>query len=465
MTKNRGRTRNCARQMRTGDVVEIHSAFGGLVEFQPESRGKTRKRLFFPARVFWMFLTQVLSGNISCHETLQKALAWLCFETGRRASASTAGFCKARQRLDSLWLEQIQTGVAERLEAAVDGQDLWLGRRVRIVDGSGLSMPDTEENQERFPQSTRQSKGCGFPTMRIVALFSLSTGALLRLAHGALSVSERTLFHSLWEWLEKGDIILADRGFTSFADFFFLLQRGVDSVMRNHQRRTKGVREVKRLGRRDKLVAWERTGMCPKWLEKAQWRSMPREMIVRQIDLSVNVPGFRTQKIVIVTTLLDSKKHRALDFTDLYRKRWLAELFLRDIKISIGMDVLKCKTPQMVLKEVQIYTIAYNLIRSMMFQAALEHGATVMRISFKQTADTLRQWTPVLRAARGNAEKRKELLSALLYYIASATVPDRPNRSEPRALKRRKSNYQPLTKPRRTFKETMHRNKYKTDLS
>lgn len=465
MWNNAGRTRSCAGGIRTKSVAQIQDMFGEFVEFEPEQRKRLRKRMFFPAQVFWMFLSQVLAGNISCHETLQQALAWLFFETEKTASPNTAGYCKARQRLQMAWLEKIQAGAARRLEETVAPEDLWHGRPVKVVDGSGLSMPDTEENQERFPQSRRQKKGCGFPTMRIVALFSLATGALLRLAHGSLRVAERTLFHQLWEWLEPGDVVLADRGFTSFADFFLLLQRGVDSVMRNHHRRTKEVRLVRRLGRRDKLVAWKRTGKCPKWMEKAVWDNMPKEMIVRQIDLSVDIPGFRTEKILIVTTLLDPKAYRAKEFADLYRKRWLVELFLRDIKISMGMDVLKCKTPEMVLKEVQMYIIAYNLVRSLMFQAAKKHGTSLFRISFKQTADMLRQWAPVLRAAQNDARKTNAIASTLLYYISRSTVPDRPNRTEPRALKRRKKNYQLLNKPRGDFKEIQHRNKYKAGLS
>lgn len=461
MKKTRRKMRLWAQAAKSDKVSDTQELFSRFVSFEPGDLQAPRKRLYFPVRVFWMFLDQVLAGNISCSETLQKALAWLCFSSGTSASPSTSAYCSARKRLKRSWLERTAQQVAEKLEQTAPDEQLWHCRRVRIVDGSGLSMPDTPENQECFPQSKRQKKGCGFPTMRIVALFSLATGAMVRLAHGPLQVAERTLFHELWDWLKSGDVLLADRGFTSFGDFFLLKCKGVDSVMRNHQRRSTGQRQIKRLGRRDSLVQWSRTGKCPKWIPKSVWDAMPNVMTVRQIDLRVDIDGFRTEKILIVTTLLDPKAYPASDFTDLYRKRWLAEIFLRDIKISLGMDVLKCKSPEMIRKEVQMYNIAYNLIRAIMCEAASRHGVSVLGLSFKRTADMLGQWMPSISAASEDLEKLETLISTMLEYIAQLSVPHRPNRIEPRALKRRKKNYQLMTKPRAEFKEIPHRNHYR----
>ena len=324
-------------------------------------------------------------------------------------------------------------------------------------------MPDTPENQKRFPQPKTQKPGCGFPVMRVAVLFSMATGAILRAAWDALRVHERTLFHRLWDELKAGDILVADRGFCGFADFYLLLRRGVDCIMRNHQRRTKGVRFLKKLGKDDLLVAWRKSHICPDWLSRAIWKTLPLEMTVRQIHLCVDIPGFRTSKIVLATTLLDPKLYPKALFAELYRRRWLAELFLRNIKTSMGMEVLKCKSPEMVVKEVLMYLIAYNLIRSIMLEAAQAYGGEPLRISFKRTADALRQWMPVIRGAHGAARSR--LINTLLYYIARLTVPLRPNRCEPRALKRRKKNYQLLNKPRVEFREIAHRNHYKAGLS
>jgi hypothetical protein len=326
-------------------------------------------------------------------------------------------------------------------------------------------MADTPENQKLFPQSERQTPGRGFPILRFVVIFSLATGAIVRVAWDSLKVHERTLLHRIWNHLEKGDILVADCGFCSFADFWVLLQRGVDCLMPNHQRRSTGQKPSKRLGNGDCLIAWIKTKVRPRWMEHEQWANMPEEMTLRQIDLAVEIEGFRTKKIVLVTTLLDSRLYAKSSFAALYRRRWYAELFLRGIKTSMGMDVLKCKTPEMVIKELTMYLIAYNLIRTLMIEAAETHGSDPLRISFKRTADALRQWSPIIRAAGADRETCERLTLSLLYYIARLTLPNRPDRTEPRAIKRRKKNYQLLNKPRREFKEIAHRNKYRAGLS
>ena len=448
-------------RLRKRPLQEIQALFSTQVEFESEAPG--RDRLFPQHSTFWLFLSQILRGNVSCSETVQNALACLCRETGQTISPNTAAYCKARSRLEKEAIERVARKVAENLESRCPASELVPGRRMRIVDGSSLSMPDTPQNQKRFPQPKRQKPGCGFPVMRVAALFSMNTGAILRAAWDSLHVHERTLFHRLWDELKKGDILVADRGFCGFADFYLLLQRGVDCIMRNHQRRTKGVRLLKKLGKGDLLVAWRKSPICPDWLSRETWKKMPDEMTIRQIRIHVNVPGFRTKKIVLATTLLDPKLYPKALFAELYRRRWLAELFLRDIKTSMGMEVLKCKSPEMVIKELLMYLIAYNLIRSIMLEAAQTHGGEPLRISFKRTADGLRQWAPAIRWTRG--EVRNRLVEAMLACIAKLTIPHRPDRVEPRAIKRRKKNYQLLNKPRTEFREIAHRNKYAAGLS
>jgi hypothetical protein len=450
-------------RFRTHSIEQAHALFAPHVNFRPRAKG--RIRLFSPAKTFWLFLWQVLSGNISCSETVQSALAWLCLNGNAKASPNTAAYCKARGRLEKKEIEKLRDNVAENLESRAASDSLFPGRRVRIVDGTGLSMPDTPANQKRFPQSKKQKRGCGFPIMRLVAIFSLATGAIARTAFGSLAVHERTLFHQLWDEFTTGDIVVADRGFCGYADFWVLLQRGVDCLMRNHQRRSSGQKILKRLGKGDYLVTWFKTKVRPDWMGREEWLKMPGEMTVRQIDVTVEIEGFRTKNIVLVTTLLDRRLFPKASFAELYRRRWYAELFLRDIKTSMGMDVLKCKSPEMVIKELAMYLIAYNLIRTLMIEAAEKHGGDPLRISFKRTADALRQWSPLIHAARSDREKTERLTRSLLYYIARLTVPNRPDRTEPRAIKRRKKNYQLLNKPRQVFKEIAHRNKYQAGLS
>ena len=349
--------------------------------------------------------------------------------------------------------------LARKIRAVHGPAGLWFGRPVKVVDGSGLSMPDTPENQALYPQSKGAKPGCSFPVMRVVALFCLGTGALIRLAKGSLSVSERALFRSLWDQLQAGDVILADRGFCGYAEFYFLLQRGVDSVMRNHPRRTVGKTVLKSFGKGDRLILWHKGKAGPRCPDKPVWKTLPETLALREIAFQVAVKGFRTKSITVVTTLLDPAAFPTEAFADLYCRRWLAELFLRDIKTTMGMDILRCKTPDMVHKELTMHLIAYNLVRLTMLEAAAAHDMPFERISFKGTLSTLRQWAPIFAAAPTPAA-RERLWSILLHYVGADRLPYRPDRVEPRARKRRPKNYQLLNKPRRLFKEIHHRNHY-----
>lgn len=439
-----------------GELAELFEPWVAL----PEHFGNPgRKRLYSPERTFWLFLSQVLSADGSCRETVRKFIAWCALLGHTSPSPRTGAYCRARGRLPLEAIQDLHAATARRLARDVVPEQSWCGRTVKVVDGSSVSMPDTPENQERYPQPAAQKPGCGFPVMRVVALFSLSSGLLLDMAKDALSVHERTLFRRLWDGLEAGDVVLADTGFCSYADLYYLGLRGVDSVMRNHQRRKKGLTEVRRLGKGDRLVHWRKNGACPRWLSKEEWRAVPDNLAVREITVTVDLPGFRSTKIVIATTLLDHRAYPKTAIIDLYRQRWAVELYLRDIKIPLGMDILRCDTPDMVEKELWMHAIAYNLVRALMNQAAHRHATPVDRISFKGTVATVRQWAPLMAAAGVAAEQYEQLFDAMLHCIARDPVPYRPDRVEPRALKRRPKNYQRMTKPRRLFKETPHRGK------
>lgn len=297
--------------------------------------------------------------------------------------------------------------------------------------------------------------------MRIVAIFSLTSGVMLAVAKGALSLGERTLWRSLWGLFQPGDVVLADRGFCSYAELYFMLRRSIDCVMRNHQRRKVGLELVRKLGKGDRLVKWHKTRARPKWLDDQRWLALPDTLLVREITLTVDIPGFRTKTIIVVTTLLDRKQFPTDAFAQLYRRRWMAELFLRDIKTTMGMDVLRCKTPEMIHKELSMYVIAYNLIRALILQAAQNHDVSPFRISFKGTIATVRQWAPLMAAASLDEKPLQQITTTMLHYLARDLIPYRPDRAEPRARKRRPKQYQLLNKPRRFFKEIYHRNHYR----
>lgn len=414
---------------------------------------------FPPEGTFWLFLSQVLCADGSCREAVRRFLAWRALKGQMLASPKTGAYCRARQRLPLKSLKTLHKDIARKLNSMETEEERWCGRVVKVVDGSGVSMPDTPHNQARYPQPKGQKPGCGFPVMRIVALFTLSGGFLLDVAKGALRVHERTLFHRLWGHLKSGDVLLADRGFCSFGDYYLLAKRGVDCLMRNHQRRKVGLRQIKRLGKGDRLIHWLKMKPCPKGWTKQDWNAVPDTLLVREITVLIEQAGFRTKKIIVATTLLDPKQFPKQAIANLYRWRWRVELYLRDIKTAMGMEILRCKTPDMVEKELYMHFIAYNLIRGLMLKAAQSRGISIERLSFKGTTATLRQWAPLLAIVRIH-EQRQAMIKALFDAIARDPVPLRPNRIEPRAVKRRPKNYQRLTKPRHLFMECPHRTKY-----
>jgi len=430
----------------------------GIVE---ALEGKQRNRLFPSHKTLCLFLWQVLSAERSCSEVVCAFLAWRAHNHEAQASPNTAAYCKARQRLELETIEKVQHTLADHVAQQAQPSQKWYGRNVVVVDGTGLSMPDTPKNQEHYPQASSSKPGCGFPQMKLVALFCLATGALIRHAQSHLRIGELTLFRDMWDALKSRDVVLGDRGFCNFADFYRLLQRNIDSVMRLHQRRTKGVSLIKQLGPGDQLVHWHKTQIAPKGLTNEQWAAMPDTITVRHITFAPDCPGFRTKKITIATTLTDHIQFPASAFAELYRRRWLVELFLRDIKITLGMDILRCKTPEMIEKELCMHIIAYNLIRLTMLQAAAKANLDVERISFKATLQAVRHWVPYMRLA--DEEKREQLYQSMLSAIGRIPHPDRPNRTEPRVKKRRAKNYQLMKKPRNEKKETPHRGRKTTE--
>ena len=466
MAYPRGLFTTCLNQISKHSLSELTEIFAPWIVL-PETFGPPgRNRIYSPlTRTFWLFLSEVLSHDRSCRETVRKALAWLAIRSRKTASPNTAAYCKARTRLIQKEIDAVLYKTTNTIQDLYTHHHLWYGRHVKILDGTGLSMPDTQQNQAAWPISKRSKPGCGFPVMRLVALFSLATGLILNLAKGTLKEDERSLGRSLWNLLHPGDILLADRGFCGYADFYFLIQHEVDCVMRNHQRRTKGLAAVKRLSKGDRLIRWIKTGAPRKWLSPQQWQDMPNTLKLREITIQVEIPGFRTKTITVVTSILDHTIYPKEAFADLYRRRWMAELFLRDIKTTMGMDILRCKSPQMIHKEISMYLIAYNLVRALMLEAASRHGVSPLSLSFKGTIATIRQWAPIIATENRHASRQHHLIDTLLAYLARDLLPYRPNRSEPRARKRRPKNYQLLTKPRSVFKECPHKNHYRRRLS
>ena len=453
-----------SRRLRSSALTDLIALFSGWICLPKDPTRSSRDRVFTTWRTFWLFLSQVLSSSHTCRETVRKAQAWLFREQGKDLSPNTSAYCQARKRLPQTSLNNVHDQIVERLQARVQPSQLWHGRQVKIVDGSSVSMPDTPSNQKSFPQPCGQKPGCGFPVMRLVGLFSLATGSLLAMRTGPLHDHEQTLWRRLWDMLTPGDVALGDRGFCSYANFWLLGQRCVDSITRLHQARSVGLRILKRVGKRDHLVEWTKSKVGPKWMSKQQWNQIPSTLKVRHITFSITIAGFRTKVVTVATTLLDPKTFPSYSFVELYRRRWLAELFLRDLKTSMRMEVLRCKTPALVRKEITMHAIAHNLVRALMWESARKHHVDLYRLSFMGTLATIRQWSPLL-AGLTSKVVRRNMINALLKCLARDLLPIRPSRVEPRAVKRRPKPYQLLTKPRRQFKEIIHRGKHSKALS
>lgn len=374
-----------------------------LLERNTHGAGSRRRR-FSLHLTFWAFLAQVLVPETSCRDIVRKVQAWALLRDPnlKPGSSSTAAYTKARMRLNIPVLETIARHLTEYLEARIRPEQLWCNRRVRIVDGTSVSMPDTEANQERYPQPSSQKPGCGFPQMKITGIFSLASGALLHLAKSSIHVHESILFAGMMHLLKKGDLILADRGFCSFLAFWQLSQRGVDALMRLHSARKPDFRKGVRLGPDDRLITWSKPTKRPKAVSKEEFAALPKSITLRHVRLRVSARGHRTQTIWLVTSLLDPVAYPIAALGELYLQRWGVELHYREIKITLGMDVLRCQTPDMVEKEVLMHSIAYNLVRALMQKAAIEHQVDLSRISFKGTVvSAVSQNQPVMVEMKG----------------------------------------------------------------
>lgn len=430
-------------------------------ELLPRRVSNRRRRPFTPAVVFWLFLSQCLTRTQPCREVVRKLLAWLHLCGRPPISGNTSAYCQARKnRISEGFIRDTHQQIVSRIESQAPIAYRWHGRRVGVVDGSTLSMPDTSLNQAAYPQPSEQKKGCGFPVMKFVGVFSLATGLLHLLAYGNLRDHERTLFRRLWDEIcLRFDLILGDRGFTSFFDMYILKQRGVDTVLRQHQKRASDFRRGKRLGHNDHLVTWKKPVRGPDWISPEEYAAIPSDWTVREVKVLVAVQGFRTQSYVIVTTLLDPILYPPSALAVLYFLRWSVELRFRDVKCTLGLDILRCKSPEMVQKELWMQVIAHNLIRALMLKAAVVKHQALSRLSFKGTTDTLRQWAPLLSANAKHPATYRRLFKKLITCIADDLVPLRPERTEPRAKKRRQKNYQLLTKPRHRMGNLPHRNR------
>jgi len=406
-----------------------------------------RERLYTPLLTIWTFLYQVLASDQSCRAAVARLLAFLCVGGDDSGRAKTDPYCKARQRLPEKLLADLARSSGLELQRQVLPTRLLGGRSIKIADGTTVSMPDTPANQKAYPQQAAQKKGLGFPILRLVGLIGLSCGAVLDVAMGPYSgkrTGETTLLRRLLDHLEAGDVLLTDAMFSNYWTIALVFGRGVDMVSRRDGKRRVDFRRGRRLGRHDHVVQWHKP-IRPSWMSKRLYQSLPQTLSIREVKVEVSQKGFRCRHLLLITTLLDPQVYRKEELATAFRCRWHAELDLRSIKQVMQMDVLRCKSPAMVRKEIWMHLLAYNLIRKLMAQAAATVGVDPRDISFKGTLQTL-----VAFAAAGWScpERKKQLYAAVLKAVAAHRVNDRPDRVEPRAVKRRPKKQVYLNEPR-----------------
>jgi hypothetical protein len=413
-----------------------------------------------PLTTVRMLLAQALDPDPSLRQAVSRLLAEEAMAGRGHISANTGAYSQARHRLPEGVLKRLTRQSGHTLLRQAPAAWRWKGRNVKIADGTTVSMPDTPANQAAYPQPPNEKPGLGFPLARLLVIFSLAVGTVLEAAVGPFAgkqTGETALLRSLHDQLNEGDILLSDRYFCSYFELALLRQRAIDAVMRLHQRRPVDFRTGRRLGQEDQLVVWTKPKR-PEWLDEATYQQLPDTLELRIVRLRVPQRGFRTKTIVVATTLNDPTVASRTDLTDLYRMRWHAELDLRSLKQTLQMGILRGKTPAMVRKEVWAHFLAYNLIRTIMAQAALRHQVLPREILFKGALQTLLALAPHLLVAA--IDELPELVDRLLVAIAQHRVGDRPDRYEPRARKRRYDNFMHLKPPRAEAKALLEKGVY-----
>lgn len=397
-----------------------------------------RERLYPPTVTLAMFLGQVLSADGSCQNAVNEAIVNRLLSGLPACSANTGSYCEARRRLPQELARRLAQKIASLLSTHTPERWLWRGRHVKLVDGTTTLMPDTAQNQALFPQNGQQEDGVGFPIARLVGVISLAHGGVLDVAMGSCKgkgSGEHGLFRELLACFEEDDVMIADSYYCSYWLIAQLQRLAVGFVFEQHGARNTDFRTGEKLGRHDHVVRWSKPKLRPEWMTVEEYQSYPQELTVRET---------KVRDKVLVSSFLNPREVGQRELGRLFLQRWHAELDLRNIKTTLGMQRLSCKTPPMCQKELWIYMLAYNLIRLLMAEAAVHAGVLPRQLSFKHTLQVWIAWSHRLSLAAQPPD-----MTALFALIAQLRVGDRPGRVEPRAVKARPKPFPRLQVPRR----------------
>lgn len=429
--------RRVVRRAKSTQTVEFFNVLTSpeLLEMTEALLPEHRERLYPPTVTLSMFMHQVLQTDGSCQKAVNGWAAQRAAEGLGACSVRTGGYCRARQRLPLTMVSALARTTGRLLSEKALAQWLWHGRVVKLVDGTGVSMPDTPANQACYPQSSTQALGVGFPLARLVMVTCLATGAVLDMAvgpHSGKGSGELGLVRAVLDSFSPGDVMLADALYCNYFLIAMLMAAGVDVLFAQHGSRITDFRRGQSLGTRDHLVCWPKPVTRPAWLTVEQHAAFPNELSMREAKVG---------RQVLVTTLLDHQQISKLELSSLYARRWHVELDLRNLKTTTGMDVLSCQTPDMNEKQLWVHLLAYNAIRLIMAQAACNAGVDPRCLSFKHTVQIWAEWV-----ARGLSATHDS--ARLFTLIAQCRVGRRPGRIEPRMRKRRPKSFPWLKVPR-----------------
>ncbi len=403
-----------------------------------------RERQFPPTETLSMFLAQAMSEDRSCQKVVNDVAIKRLLGGLSPCSTATGGYCQARQRLPSEMVSTLVRHAGELISGQVPEQWRWHGKRVHLIDGTTVTLPDTVANQAAYPQQVVQKSGLGFPISRIVGVICLSSGALLNASLGRFSgkgACEQALLRTMLDTFRTGDLVMGD---ALFGDYFLLaalLDKGVDAVFEQMGARKRVIdfRKGTRLGPNDHLIQLIKPKRKPDWMKQEDYESAPTFLTIRELKVKGKV---------LITTLLSCNAFAKHELKALYKKRWHVEVDLRNIKTTLGMETLSCKTPEMAEKEMWVYFLAYNLIRLLMAQSALLADVLPRQLSFKHTVQLWFAWSQQTQTTRTEADER-----VLFIMIAQKTVGNRPDRIEPRAVKRRPKTYPLLMETRKQARD------------
>jgi len=446
-------------------ITDLGALFSDIlpVDWLEDTATDMRERLFPQVLTFWAWASQLLEQNESCAKALTLIQKWFCGAGLKPPAFDTSGYCKARKRLPVEFLDAVRGKIETHGEARVEDHHLWYGHRLKAIDGTSVKLMDTQENQELYPQPSSQKKGCGFPVMGVVGVLDLARGTICDYLTCQWQQHDAKGLYQLNENFDPGDIVIADRAFCSYELMAKLKGNDVESVMRLHQKREAKLdwRKGKRLDPDSRLIVWTKPKTPGKSGVTAEEREqLPDEMPIRLVRTQGITRDGKKQTIYLATTLLDAGRYPTNEIALLYMERWKIEVKFRDIKTTMGFEMLRVKSPEMAHLTMRMIQIVYNLVKAKQAQAICSEPVHLDEIGFKGTLDVLNENRSRFQFLACRPKILENERSKLDERIRERFIVIRPLRQEPRAIKTRPKSYQYLTRPRHEFKEIPHRNKY-----